>query len=106
LMEKLNKIGNPSKKCNECGDMMEDDHDCSSSEILDEWANSPSGNSKDEQFQTDTDFMTKSISGGLNRQKQDQTTLGQGPVRVKTAGEMQDVNLSMGALLEKLRGIN
>ncbi len=106
LMEKLNKIGNSSKKCNECGDMMEDDHDCSGSEILDEWANSPSGNSKDEQFQTDTDFMTKRISGGLNNQKQDQTTLGQGPVRVKTAGEMQDVNLSMGALLEKLRGIN
>jgi hypothetical protein len=105
LMEKLNKIGKKSTKCNECGSMMEDDHECSSKK-LDEWANSPVGQSEDEQFQTDTDFMTKAISGGLNNIKQDQTTLGQGPLRVKTSGEIQDVNLSMGAMLRKLDGIN
>ena len=104
-MEKLNKIGKKSTKCNECGSMMEDDHECSSKK-LDEWANSPVGQSEDEQFQTDTDFMTKAISGGLNNIKQDQTTLGQGPLRVKTSGEIQDVNLSMGAMLRKLDGIN
>ena len=105
LMEKLNKIDKKSTKCNECGSMMTEDHKCSTKK-LDEWANSPVGQSEDEQFQTDTDFMTKVISGGLNNIKQDQTTLGQGPVRVKTAGEIQDVNLSMGAMLRKLDGIN
>ena len=36
---------------------------------LDEWANSPQQSSHDEQFETDIDFMTNIISGGLNKQK-------------------------------------
>jgi hypothetical protein len=74
---------------------------------LTEWANTPSQSKEEhEQFTTDVDFMTRSISGGLNNQKVDQTTLGQGPVRVRTQSETQDVNQSMGALLKKLGGIN
>jgi hypothetical protein len=50
------------------------------------------------------DFMTKVISGGLNNQKQDQTTLPS--TRVVTRDESKDVSNTMGAMLRKLSGIN
>ena len=77
-----------------------------SEKALTEWANSPTGQSKDEDFTTDMEYMTKDISGGLNNLKQDQTTLGQGPLRVKTTDEMNDVDETIGARLRKLAGIN
>jgi hypothetical protein len=76
------------------------------SRTLKEWANSPTGESQDEQFQTDMEFMTKSISGGLNNQKQDQTLVGSGPTRVVTQSERADVKFDMGSMLKKLGGIN
>jgi hypothetical protein len=48
------------------------------SEKLDEWANQIGkgpGKGTDAQFTQDIDFMTKVISGGLNKPKRDQTTL-------------------------------
>ena len=88
--------------CNECGGAMNEGHQCS--ESLNEWANSPTGESEDEQFDTDMDFMTKVISGGLNNQKQDQTTLPS--TRVVTKDESKEVDNTMGAMLRKLSGIN
>jgi hypothetical protein len=76
------------------------------SRTLKEWANSPTGESQDEQFQTDMEFMTKSISGGLNNQKQDQTLVGSGPTRVVTQSERADIKFDMGSMLKKLGGIN
>lgn len=89
-------------QCQSCGDAMYQNHQCM--ESLNEWANSPTGESADEQFQTDMDFMTKVISGGLNNQKQDQTTLPS--TRVVTRDESKDVSNTMGAMLRKLSGIN
>ena len=89
-------------QCQSCGSTMYENHQCM--ESLNEWANSPTGESADEQFQTDMDFMTKVISGGLNNQKQDQTTLPS--TRVVTRDESKDVSNSMGAMLRKLSGIN
>ena len=89
-------------QCQSCGETMYENHQCM--ESLNEWANSPTGESADEQFQTDMDFMTKVISGGLNNQKQDQTTLPS--TRVVTRDESKDVSNSMGAMLRKLSGIN
>jgi hypothetical protein len=53
-------------------------------EKLDEWANSPGGQSEDESFIADMDFMTKVISGGLNNMKKDQTVLPNTRVDTKT----------------------
>jgi hypothetical protein len=89
-------------QCQSCGETMYENHQCMKS--LNEWANSPTGESADEQFQTDMDFMTKVISGGLNNQKQDQTTLPS--TRVVTRDESKDVSNTMGAMLRKLSGIN
>ena len=89
-------------QCQSCGGAMYENHQCM--ESLNEWANSPTGESADEQFQTDMDFMTKVISGGLNNQKQDQTTLPS--TRVVTRDESKDVSNTMGAMLRKLSGIN
>ena len=89
-------------QCQSCGETMYENHQCM--ESLNEWANSPTGESADEQFQTDMDFMTKVISGGLNNQKQDQTTLPS--TRVVTRDESKDVSNTMGAMLRKLSGIN
>jgi hypothetical protein len=71
---------------------------------VDEWANTPNSGSKDEAFQTDIDFMTKFISGGLNNMKQDQTTVPS--ARVVTKAEAKNVDLSMAAQLKKLAGLN
>jgi hypothetical protein len=66
------KVDESKEQCNECG-MHESKCSCDH-ETLNEWANSPEGDSKDESFITELDFMTKMISGGLNGPKRDQTT--------------------------------
>ncbi len=90
------------ERCDECG-MMESkcgcDHD---EEKLDEWANSPAGGSEDEQFLADISYMTKTISGGLNNIKQDQTTVPS--ARVKT--EVRNPEQSMAEMIRKLQNIN
>ena len=57
-----------------------------SEEELTEWANDAgyqgSENMKDNTFEQDIEFMTRVISGGLNGQKQDQTTLPHTKVKV------------------------
>lgn len=64
----------------------EDDEDLFLEEgQLNEWANDAGRNGTDEAFQQDIDFMTKVISGGLNKQKKDQTTLPH--TKVKVEGE-------------------
>ena len=73
---------------------------------LDEWANSANDQGKEEKFETDVDFMTRSISGGLNNAKQDQTLIGSGQGRVQTSDERSEVKNSIGAMLRKLDGIN
>jgi hypothetical protein len=98
------EVNESAEKCKDCGGKMGKDHDCD--EQLNEWANTPSQLIDDETFETDIDFMTRSISGGLNNQKQDQTLVGSGPNRVVTQTEREDVNQSMGAMLKKLSGIN
>jgi hypothetical protein len=85
------------ERCDECGGIMEANHSCDQ-EKLDEWANSPMGKSVDEQFQTELDYMTKLISGGLNRMKRDQTTLPH--TKVKT--DIAEDNIKA---MKKLAGI-
>ena len=86
-----------NERCDECGGIMEANHACGQ-EKLDEWANSPMGKSVDEQFQTELDYMTKLISGGLNGMKQDQTTLPH--TKVKT-----DIAEDSITAMKKLAGI-
>jgi hypothetical protein len=91
--------------CNECGGMYEgDDHKCD--ESLNEWANSPVGQSEDEEFETDMEFMTKVISGGLNNMKTDQTTLPSTRVRTGSESPPRGADMSIGAELKRLAGIN
>lgn len=86
--------------CNECGGAMYEGHKCT--EELNEWANSPGGKSADEAFLADLTFMTKTLSGGLNNIKQDQTTVPS--ARVKS--EERNVETSMAELMRKLQNIN
>ena len=99
-------VSEGSHTCESCGAMMESDHVCESSheEGLNEWANSPAGHSEDEQFQTEMDFMTKMISGGLNNIKRDQTVLPS--TAVVTKEETTDAEFSIAEQLRKLAGIN
>lgn len=99
-------VSEDSHACKNCGAMMEADHVCESSheEELNEWANSPAGKSEDEQFQTEMDFMTKVISGGLNNIKRDQTVLPS--TQVVTKEETTDAEFSIAEQLRKLAGIN
>lgn len=91
--------------CSECGGMYEGEgHNCS--ENLNEWANSPMGQSEDEEFQTEMEFMTKVISGGLNNMKQDQTTLPSTRVRTGSESAPRGADMSIGAELKRLAGIN
>lgn len=91
--------------CNECGGMYEGDgHKCE--ESLNEWANSPMGQSEDEEFKTEMEFMTKAISGGLNNMKQDQTTLPSTRVRTGAESAPRGAEMSIGAELKRLAGIN
>jgi hypothetical protein len=63
-------------------------------EELTEWANDAgytgSENTKDNTFEQDIEFMTKVISGGLNNQKQDQTTLPHTKVKVAESDMIND----------------
>ena len=67
--KKKGKKGDSEKDVDEaCGDMKE--------EKLDEWANDAGKNGTETSFEQDIDFMTKVISGGLNKQKSTgQTTI-------------------------------
>lgn len=85
--------------CEQCGDTMSEEHSCAS-EKLDEWANSPADKSNDEEFQTEIDFMTRLISGGLNGMKQDQTTLPH--TRVKS--ELSEAG-DVATMMKRLAGI-
>jgi hypothetical protein len=63
--------GKDDNKAEEAGKKVTKDieYDDKKDKKLDEWANSPQQSSHDEQFETDIDFMTNIISGGLNKQK-------------------------------------
>ena len=105
VAEQLKDNMSEGKTCNDCGAMSEGEgHKCG--ESLNEWANSPMGQSEDEQFETDMDFMNKVISGGLNNQKQDQTTLPSTRVRTGAESAPRGADMSIGAELKRLAGIN
>lgn len=89
------KVDEGKESCNECGGLMEDDHECSGQ--LNEWSNSPQGQSVDEQFKTDLEFMQNIISGGLNKKKVDQTVMPHTKVKVTESRYTSD--------LRKLAGI-
>jgi len=60
----------------------EEDADHNEEEDLNEWANNAGGKGTDASFEEDIEFMTKVISGGLNKPKRDQTTLPHTAVKV------------------------
>lgn len=92
------KVEEGQQTCNECGGAMYEGHQCEMEE-LNEWANSPMGKSADEDFKTEIEYMTRLISGGLNGQKRDQTTLPH--TKVKTEIVKEDISATM----RKLAGI-
>lgn len=96
--EDKEKVDEGHQTCNECGGAMYEGHQCGTEE-LNEWANSPMGGSADEDFKTEIEYMTKLISGGLNGQKRDQTTLPH--TKVKTEIVKEDISATM----KKLAGI-
>jgi hypothetical protein len=63
--------GKDDNKAEKAGEEVKNDieHDDKKDKTLKEWANSPQQSSHDEQFETDIEFMTNVISGGLNKQK-------------------------------------
>lgn len=88
--------------CESCGGLMEDDHAC---DQLNEWANSPEGQSEDEQFKADMAFMMNTITAGLNgRKSTGQTTV---PVLAsQTNRQMSEgYNIDVAAEMRKLAGI-
>lgn len=101
--EKETAMSEGEDTCNECG-MYESKCGCDhgQEEKLDEWANSP--NDSDEKFLTDLTYMTKTLSGGLNNMKRDQTVLPS--ARVKTEVESRSGELSLAELIRKLQNIN
>jgi hypothetical protein len=71
----MEKVREEEEMCNECG-MHESKCGCEhDEEHLNEWANSPDGQSEDEQFATEMEYMTKLLSGGLNNMKRNQTVM-------------------------------
>jgi hypothetical protein len=79
--------------------------DKESAEKLDEWANSPDGQSKDEQFETDMKFMQDVITAGLNGRK----STGQATTPI-LASQMnrqmsEGYNIDVAAEMRKLAGI-
>jgi hypothetical protein len=92
------KVEEGKQTCNECGGLMEDNHECEGQ--LNEWSNSPQGQSEDEQFESDMAFMTKVLAGGLNKEKRDQTTLPHTQVKVS-----EGYNIDVAAEMRKLAGI-
>jgi hypothetical protein len=71
--KKKGKEDDSDKEVDEaCGDMKEEKKE----EKLDEWANDAGKDGTETSFEQDIDFMTKVISGGLNKQKSTgQTTI-------------------------------
>lgn len=96
--EDKEKVDEGQQSCNECGGAMYEGHQCETEE-LNEWANSPMGKSADEDFKTEIEYMTRLISGGLNGQKRDQTTLPH--TKVKTEIVKEDIS----STIKKLAGI-
>jgi hypothetical protein len=92
---KEEKVDEGKETCNECGGLMEDVHKCESQ--LNEWSNSPQGQSEDEQFKTELEFMQNIISGGLNKRKVDQTVMPHTRVKIAESTHTSD--------LKKLAGI-
>jgi hypothetical protein len=79
-----------------------DDHTCSHVEEsqLNEWANSPQGQSEDEEFTATIEYFTKAISGGLNGQKKDQTVMPHTSVKVS-----EGYTINVADEMRKLAGI-
>ena len=100
--EDKEKVEEGAQTCNECGGLMEDDHQCGQ---LNEWSNSPDGQSKDEQFDTDMKFMQDVITAGLNGRK----STGQATTPVlasQTNRQMSEgYNIDVAAEMRKLAGI-
>jgi len=84
--------------CNECGGSMYEGHTCGS-EPLEEFANSA-----DDTADQDLEYMMKTISGGLNGQKRDQST---GPIiKIVTAeGTLMKDSTDLLSDFRKLSGI-
>jgi hypothetical protein len=100
--EKETAMAEGEEMCNECGGYMEEGHTCSSHEKLDEWANNPQMKDPElERFYATVKFMTNDISGGLNGQKVDDTTLPHTRVRSEPTGG-DEVNFGD---LKKLAGL-
>jgi hypothetical protein len=100
--KKSEKVDEGKETCNECGGLMEDDHKCETQ--LNEWSNSPQGQSEDEQFKTELEFMQNIISGGLNKRKVDQTVMPH--TRVKIAeSKVNGISDAYTLELKKLAGI-
>jgi hypothetical protein len=97
------KVKEGKESCNECGGLMEDDHECDGQ--LNEWSNSPQGQSEDEQFESDMAFMTKVLSGGLNGPKS--TGQATTPVLASQANRQmsEGYNIDVAAEMRKLAGI-
>jgi len=99
------KVEEGQQTCNECGAMYEGDgHECSHEKMeegqLNEWANSPQGQSEDEAFKADMDFMLKVLAGGINKPKVDQTVMPSTKVKVT-----ESVEVDLAAEMRKLAGI-
>jgi len=94
--------------CDECG-MYESECECDDDhghEMLDEWANQVNtkngvGKPEDNQFNTEMDYMMKLLSGGLNNQKVDDTTLPH--TRVRTDRKLAESTSMVD--LKKLAGL-
>jgi hypothetical protein len=100
--EDKEKTDESTESCNECGQGVYEGK-CGCDEQLNEWANSRGELSKDEQFQTELNYMTHLISGGLNRQNRDQTTLPHTKVKAEIVKENLSENISK--TMKKLAGI-
>jgi hypothetical protein len=100
--DKEEKVDEGKETCNECGGLMEDEHECESQ--LNEWSNSPQGQSGDEAFEAELELMQNLITGGLNKQKVDRTVMPHTRVKVdesKVNGTADSYTLE----LKKLAGI-
>lgn len=86
------KVTEGRETCSECGGYMEEDHQCEDTdkEHLEEWANDQGRIGTDEAQLMDTDFMVNKISGGLNGQKRDQTTLPHTEVKVRGGDDLTE----------------
>ena len=88
------KVDEGKETCNECGGLMEDEHECESQ--LNEWSNSPQGQSGDEAFEAELELMQNLISGGLNKRKEDQTVMPHTKVKVTESSYTSDLKKLAG----------